>query len=357
MANKSATAPRQPLWKKAWRIIFWPFYRHFDALHRNVGELHESIIELKSSLQSLGMANEQSRLDLHDTQNQSQQQAGLIQTQQARLDEFVSQVSALDQHWQNRLAEAQKRNHESAEIFATRSEGRAARLETGLQESLQQQQKLRQTVDRLNDPVGEGFNYTAFEDRFRGSEAEIRRRQAIYLPLLRSHPRVVDLGCGRGELLELLREGGVESLGVESNPDQIARCRGKGLEVEAADFMAWLEAQPARGNGALALLQVVEHLSLRDVQMIFRQALRVLRPGGVVLIETVNPHCPEALEWFFIDPTHQRPVYPELLELMMQHAGLTGIEIRYQSPSTTAPKNKPLTARTAADFAIWGFIP
>lgn len=211
-------------------------------------------------------------------------------------------------------------------------------------------------LKQLESPA-EGLDYSAFEARFRGSEALIRERQQIYLPLLKDHPPIADLGCGRGELVALLREAGLDARGVERDEGQLALCRAAGLPVEGGDLFSWLAARPENSLGAITCLQVIEHLTLREQREFLSLVRKALRPGGLLLVETVNPHCPEALEWFYIDPTHERPVYPEMLEFLMEQAGFKGMTVRFQIPCTGAPAGQPLTAATGADFALWGFNP
>jgi SAM-dependent methyltransferase len=213
-----------------------------------------------------------------------------------------------------------------------------------------------ETEDRRREfPAGQDFNYTAFEDIFRGSESLIRERQAVYLPLLKTHAPVIDLGCGRGELLELLGQAGVEARGVESNEQQAARCRAKGLPVEVTDLRGWLDGRGAASAGGITLLQVIEHLPPDEFMPVIRNIHRVLRPGGIMLLETVNPHCAAAMEWFYIDPTHRRPVYPEMLQFLLGGAGFSAIGIRYLCPAAGAPAGAPPDSVTGMDYAIWGY--
>lgn len=210
---------------------------------------------------------------------------------------------------------------------------------------------------RLIESPAAGLDYAAFEARFRGSEEIIRQRQMMYLPQLQGHAPIADLGCGRGELVAVLRDAGLEVVGVESNEGQLAACRAKSLPVEGADLFDWLDSRPQESLGAITCLQVIEHLSLREQRRLLALALGKLKAGGMLLFETVNPHCPEALEWFYIDPTHQRPVYPEMLEFLMEQAGFKAMAVRFQIPCSSAPPEQPLTAVTGADFALWGFKP
>jgi SAM-dependent methyltransferase len=231
--------------------------------------------------------------------------------------------------------------------------GELAAAENGLREI---RTRLEADEFRREFPAGRDFDYTAFEDVFRGPESVIRERQSFYLPLLQPRAPVIDLGCGRGELLELLAAAGVAALGVESDPRQAERCKAKGLGVETDDFRAWLPRRAAASAGAISALQVVEHVAQDELQEMIRQAHRVLRPGGVLLLETVNPHCAEAMEWFYIDPTHRRPVYPELLQFLLSGAGFTGLDLRYQciAASAAAAGVTAPDAKSGLDYSIWG---
>jgi O-antigen chain-terminating methyltransferase len=206
----------------------------------------------------------------------------------------------------------------------------------------------------LLPPGTDAFDYTGFEDRFRGSEALIAERQSGYLPLLAGRAPVADLGCGRGELLGLLNGAGIEAVGVDADAAQAARCRDKGLNVVQAELMQWIDAREAGSLGALVALQVVEHLSFANCVRLIEQAHRVLRPDGMVLFETVNPHCPEAMEWFYIDPTHRRPVYPEMLKFLLEQRGFTGVSVNFHVPTSTAVPGEPLNDKTGGDFSITG---
>ncbi len=245
---------------------------------------------------------------------------------------------------------------EERALQAMREQVRIAEELSAAKRDLQQLgSRLEADAFRQEFPAGRDFNYSAFEDVFRGPEPVIRERQSVYLPLLQSRAPVIDLGCGRGELLELLAAAGIAASGVESNPQQVERCRGKGLSVEADDFRAWLPRRAAASAGAVCALQVVEHVRQDELQEMIRQAHRILRPGGVLLLETVNPHCTEAMEWFYIDPTHRRPVYPEMLDFLLRGAGFTVLDIRYQCASSAAAAGASAPdARTGMDYSIWG---
>jgi glycosyltransferase involved in cell wall biosynthesis len=142
--------------------------------------------------------------------------------------------------------------------------------------------------DQGRDPAGHG--YLGFEDVFRGPEELIRERQRRYLPLLRGHAPVLDAGCGRGEMLDLLREEGVEAIGVDLDPQLVEHCRGKGHEnVEVGDVVDWLAAAPDASLGAVFSAQVVEHLPVEALERLLGEARRALRPDGVFIAETVNP--------------------------------------------------------------------
>jgi 2-polyprenyl-3-methyl-5-hydroxy-6-metoxy-1,4-benzoquinol methylase len=163
--------------------------------------------------------------------------------------------------------------------------------------------------------------YRGFEDVFRGSEEMIRERQRVYLDLVADHAPVLDAGCGRGEFLDLLAERGIESKAVDLDAGMVARCREKGHQVEEGDLIEFLERCPEGSLGAVFSAQVIEHLDHDQLQRFLELALSRLRPGGLLVVETVNPHSPTAMKTFWVDPTHVRPLFPETMLVLCELAG------------------------------------
>ncbi|HEX6701874.1 MAG TPA: class I SAM-dependent methyltransferase [Gaiellaceae bacterium] len=172
-------------------------------------------------------------------------------------------------------------------------------------------------------------DYFAFESRMRGRTEDIRERQRAYLDDFRHVAPVLDLGCGRGEFLALLREAGVEARGVDADIDMVAYARGEGLDVEQGDALAALEAVEDQALGGIFLAQVVEHLPPPALVRLLELAYAKLRPGGVLVAETINPLSPIALRNYFADLTHAQPLVAETLALLAEQAGFRAVETRY----------------------------
>jgi O-antigen chain-terminating methyltransferase len=178
-----------------------------------------------------------------------------------------------------------------------------------------------------------GAAYSAFENRYRGDREEIRERLAAYADLFHGLGPVADLGCGRGEFLELLREQGIEARGVEGNANAARECRTRGLEVADGDLLAYLRREADGALGGVFAAQVVEHLPPAVLQAAFREAQRALRPGGLLVFETVNVRSVVGFHEVFIrDPTHERPLHPETLCFLAAAAGFSDVRIEMRSP-------------------------
>lgn len=175
--------------------------------------------------------------------------------------------------------------------------------------------------------------YPAFEDRFRGSEADVRERLSIYLPEVRAvvrhdvaGPRVLDLGPGRGEWLMLLAEAGVVATGVDDNEAMVAELRGRGLDVVFDDAARHLGAVPDGSLDVVTAFHVVEHLDLDALLELLAQTRRVLRPGGLLVLETPNPaNLVMGACNFYLDPTHRSPVPAARLQFLAAACGFTAI--------------------------------
>ena len=177
------------------------------------------------------------------------------------------------------------------------------------------------------------FDYFAFEDLYRGDEADIRSRQQEYLEYFRGRENVVDIGCGRGEFLELLRDNNISAHGVELGLDQYLLCREKGLDVVQQDLFEFLESLSDESLGGLFSAQVIEHLTASDQLRYVALAHRKTMPGSPVIFETINAQCVYAvMRNFFLDPTHVRPVHPETLKFAMESMQFKNVELRFSGP-------------------------
>ena len=172
-------------------------------------------------------------------------------------------------------------------------------------------------------------DYFAFESRMRGSVDAIRERQRPYVEDFRESAPVLDIGCGRGELLGLLREAGVDARGIDADADMVAYARGDGLDVEQADLVEHLEKLDEGSLGGIFMGQVVEHLPAPTLLLALTLAAAKLRSGGLLVAETINPLSPLALRSYFADLTHAQPLVPETLELLARQAGFAETEVRF----------------------------
>lgn len=170
-------------------------------------------------------------------------------------------------------------------------------------------------------------------EAFRGSEQEIRHRLEHYLPMLREAAPVVDLGCGRGELMLLLRDAGVAASGVDSDPALVQAARRRGLDVLESDILEALRVRPDGSVGAITAIHLLEHLEQGRLLDVLRECRRVLRPGGMFLAECPNPlslRVGAALFWR--DPTHVRPLLPDVLELFLKSSGYEVKSVEFLHP-------------------------
>ena len=199
-------------------------------------------------------------------------------------------------------------------------------------------------MDQIEAMLGEedhihGAMYVSFEDEMRGTREDIKRRQEVYLPFIKAANAgtelwpVVDLGCGRGEWLELLKENRFFAKGVEINHVMTQECRDLELEVIQEDFFEFLKKQKNKSFSAITGFQIVEHFGFRKMISLFDETVRVLRPGGIAIFETPNPeNIIVATCDFYTDPTHKNPIPPKTLQYILEYRGFVDPQILRSTP-------------------------
>ncbi|MGE5357823.1 MAG: class I SAM-dependent methyltransferase [Bacteroidales bacterium] len=210
-------------------------------------------------------------------------------------------------------------------------------------------------LEAVSNPAGGGaalasapldsYKYVGFEDQFRGRAEDIRANLADYLQLFHDTSDVLDVGCGRGEFLQLLSEHGISARGVDVNHEMVESCRARGLDVVEGDAVAFLRGLPECSLGGLFAAQVVEHLEPDHLLRLLDAAASKLRPGAPIVLETINPACWAAFfESYIRDLTHVRPVHPETLKYLLEASGFAQVEVRYRAPYPDDAKLQPLQA-------------
>lgn len=186
--------------------------------------------------------------------------------------------------------------------------------------------------------------YVSFENTFRGTRDDIKQRAAHYLTMLDSSgikeasDLVLDLGCGRGEWLEVLSEHGYRSRGVDLNRVMVEEARERGFDAVEADALVYLRSLPDSSIGAITSMHLVEHLPYETLIRLLDEAMRVLRPGGLLFLETPNPeNLTVGACWFYMDPSHRNPIPPALLQWLVGDRGFTQAEIQRLSENRGVP--------------------
>jgi O-antigen chain-terminating methyltransferase len=178
------------------------------------------------------------------------------------------------------------------------------------------------------------FDYGRFAERFRGSEEYVRRNVEFYAPYFAGCENVLDIGCGRGEFLALMRDRGIPARGIDLSDESVAQCAQSDLHAEVADLFTYLVSQPEQEFDGIFSSQVVEHLDPQRLPEMIGLCAAALRRGGLLAIETPNPECLAIFAThFYLDPTHTRPVPHPLLSFYMEEAGLGQIEVHQLSPA------------------------
>jgi SAM-dependent methyltransferase len=276
-----------------------------------------------------------------------------------RLIRWYVEPLAVDQRAFNeaalKLVDELHERADAAERRAAALEERAGAAESWLERDRREREALELRLTRVErrgasaggtvaaqPSAGAVPDYFAFETTMRASPGEIRERQRPYVDDFRDAAPVLDVGCGRGEFLALLREAGVPARGVDADADTVAFARGEGLDVDQADALAYLAGLEDGSLGGIFAAQVVEHLPPPALLRLLELAAAKLRPGGLLVAETINPLSPLSLRHYFADLTHSQPLVPETLALLARHAGFARVETRFLNEPPEAERLRPV---------------
>ena len=216
-------------------------------------------------------------------------------------------------------------------------------------------------LERKPLKVNEDEAYLLLENTFRGTEVDITKRQKKYLPYVvdafknsRRDKYFLDVGCGRGEFLRLLKNSGIPAKGIEINTAICEKLKSEGLDVELIDANEFLDRLEDASLIGISAIQVPEHFAMDYLKRFLKLASQKIIEGGIIILESINPKCSFALANFYIDPTHIKPLPPELLSFLLERYGFIDLKIFYSSPCHQAFRVKDCPEHNYMDYALIG---
>ncbi len=333
--KKELTAFSEAQGRRLARMYAADFAMHAQALR----DLSQRIAAMEQRIQQ-----QERQFQAHYSQISSQVEANYSQVGaqlEARYSELIGQIETV----RRAHSEAQSQERSHLEEFKLTRE-RLMRVERRLRHILSGE-----TVNGAA-PSGENplspskaeveIDYAGFEDRLRNSQT-VKDKQRSYVQYFADKAPVIDVGCGKGEFLELMREAGSEAKGLDLDLDMVLQCREKGLDVERCNAIDYLAGRPDDCVGGIFSAQVIEHLTSAQLNALITLSWRKLAPGGIMVLETLNP---EALfvhyKWFWMDPSHVRLVHPQTLQFLLESAGFAEVSCLFASPPVDVIPIPPL---------------
>jgi O-antigen chain-terminating methyltransferase len=311
----------------------------FEAIIQRQNDVNARLVQTCNALVETTEAEAIQRLEAQKTFN-----SRLVQTLNGLVDLLAFDFSRLRQEYEERL-HALRLEFEELHTMVWTFERRKEALEI---DEILLNQKLERILSMLHSPSSEerreqmqhnpssdrqmDYAYVLFEHQYRGDEATLKQRQSAYLQYFEGCVNVLDIGCGRGEFLELLQEHGISGYGLDLNQAMLAYCHKKGLTVEEADSVAHLQTLKDNSLGGIFIAQMVEHCDPPQLSQLLQLCFQKLQPQKYLIVETQNPTSLYALSHFYRDLSHEKPIHPDALMFLAKTAGFTEVQVTYTAP-------------------------
>lgn len=327
---------RSGLKGKLSKALFRPMLAGFAAVDTDLQQTQE----VQTSLAEQAAASRQQYLEMQQT----------LQAMQAQLDALAAQQAMLAAQMQDLEPLSVNVRNNNAQLAALQSETELLKVKlAGLQRMQAAAPAPAAEAARTAPAVSEAarsdydtIDYFDFENHFRGSMEAVREAQRVYLPYFQGKKQVLDIGCGRGEFLDLMRENGIPARGVDVYAPYVDYCTMRGLDAVCGDGIAHLQNDAAPADG-IFVGQVVEHLRTEQIVALCHAAYETLPEGGCIVIETPNPTSLAIYtNAFYIDPSHVKPVHPLTMQYFLKKAGFSRIELLYTEGSRPPGHIPPL---------------
>ena len=286
--------------------------------------LEREIEECRSDLQECRNELQESQKDLQECRSELQESQKDLQECRSELEDCKQKETELE----HKCSEVEQKYAERE--ITTFEYIRQMISSAGIQQRevlVPASQNEKETVSK---DVYQEIDYFEFENHFRGSRADIKQRQSMYLPYFEGKSNVLDLGCGRGEFLEILKENGIKAIGVDLYEKYVDFCKFQGLNVKHDDAIRFLETVENESIGGIFSAQLIEHLQYDQILQLCHLAYMKLENGGCLILETPNPMTLSTyLNSFYIDPSHNKPIHPKTLEYFLKKEGFSKVEILF----------------------------
>ena len=279
-----------------------------------------------------------------------------VETQQQKQGRQLTELTGQVKQWGQQVTRTgmlELQNQECLSQLQHQVEALTQQLQAQQERQAQEMQCFRQELQRIQglsstDQSSSSSDidalYLALEDRFRGNPPDIQQRLLVYLPFLAQVPvrtdadLVLDLGCGRGEWLALLTAQGYQAQGIDRNDQAVNHCQRQGLKVIAGEALTYLQTLGDASTAAITSFHLIEYLSLPILVQLLQESYRVLRPGGLLLLESANPdNLLVGSRDFYLDPTHRHLLPAPTTQFLVEQAGFPSVQILPLNPATAQP--------------------